>query len=51
MSFNRPNLHYEIKYKSANEDPYPQIVNLIKQFNARRQARLNREGNGNSFEI
>lgn len=46
MSFNRPNLHYEVRYKSANEDAYPSIIDLIKDFNSRRQARLIREGNG-----
>src|ERR1700686_448544 len=29
MTFNRPNLHYEVCYKSANEDPYLAIVKLI----------------------
>jgi len=46
MSFNRPNLHYEVRYKSANEDPYPSIREMIQQFHSQRQARLNREGNG-----
>lgn len=46
MSFNRPTLHYEVHYKSAEEDPYPCIREMIRQFNSQRQARLNREGNG-----
>jgi superfamily II DNA helicase RecQ len=45
MSFNRPNLHYEIQYKSANEDPYPSILEMIRQFNSRRQDRLTRDSN------
>jgi superfamily II DNA helicase RecQ len=43
MSFNRPNLHYEVRYKAANEDPYPEIVRLIHQFNSNRTKRLARE--------
>jgi superfamily II DNA helicase RecQ len=47
MSFNRPNLHYEVRYKSGNEDPYPFILEMIRQFNSRRQARLTREDSCN----
>jgi superfamily II DNA helicase RecQ len=43
MSFNRPNLHYEVRYKGANEDPYPAIVKLIHQFNSNRTKRHARE--------
>ena len=46
MSFNRPNLHYEVRYKSADEDAYTSIVRLIHDFNFRRRARLVREGDG-----
>jgi hypothetical protein len=45
MSFNRPNLHYEVRYKSEKEDPYPAILSLIKQFNDNRRERLTRDGN------
>ena len=47
MSFNRPNLHYEVVYKAANEDPYPQILKMIKEFNENRSHRLASEGKGN----
>jgi superfamily II DNA helicase RecQ len=46
MSFNRPNLHYEVQYKAEHEDPYPLILGMIRQFNSRRRARLAREGKG-----
>jgi len=46
MSFNRPNLHYEVRYKEANDDPYPSVVKMIKEFNARRRNRLTRDGKG-----
>ena len=45
MSFNRPNLHYEVIYKAANEDPYPTLVKMIRQFESRRQTRVARDGN------
>ena len=44
MSFNRPNLHYEVVYKAANEDPYPTLVKMIRQFESWRQTRLTRNG-------
>lgn len=46
MSFSRPNLHYEVIYKSANEDTYPKILKMIKEFNENRHKRLSREGAG-----
>jgi len=48
MSFNRPNLHYEVKYKSSNEDPYPALLNMINHFNANRLTRLNRDNKSTS---
>jgi superfamily II DNA helicase RecQ len=51
MSFNRPNLHYEIRYKSANEDAYPAILKMIRDFNSNRRARLTRHGNCNPISM
>ena len=51
MSFNRPNLHYEIRYKSPNEDAYPAILKMIRDFNSNRRARLTRQGNCNLIAV
>tara|TARA_R110002003_G_scaffold38_2_gene2307 strand:+ start:42988 stop:44241 length:1254 start_codon:yes stop_codon:yes gene_type:complete len=38
MSTSRPNLHYEVRFKSDDEDHYPDFLNWLKAAHARRAA-------------
>ncbi|KAJ3050570.1 hypothetical protein HK097_008431, partial [Rhizophlyctis rosea] len=39
-SFNRPNLHYEVRYKPPDNDPYPDIHTFIQTIYSNRRQRL-----------
>ena len=42
-SFNRSNLHYEVRFKDENNDPAPDVLKYLKLVYANRKARLEKE--------